>query len=692
MPVSVRADDAAQGAAASSQQGEITLRSMNVKANLEADQNGYTARSSNSAVGFDLSRRETPQSISVIDRKMIDDFALTGVNELLDLAPGVNVERVETDRTYYTARGFDVQTFQFDGIGMPFSNGSQWGDLDTAVYERVDVLRGANGLLTSTGNPSATVNFIRKRPTADFQASISATVGSWNQKRVDGDVSGPLTNSGNVRGRLVLVKENSDSYLDRYGVDKTVASGDVDIDIGSATVLKLGYTDQRKDADSPLWGALPLTYADGSRTHYDTSTSTSADWSYWNNKDRSAYAELMHDLGGDWVAQTSLLYRKLDGDSALLYLSGAPDKTTGGGLYAFPSEFDGNYKQTLADLRVSGPFDLAGRSHELLAGVNWSHEKAHEHSEDASDYQATVGDISDWGGNYPKPAFDIDGDGSSWLTIRRSAYGAVRLNPADSTKVILGANWTQIHSSGVNYSTPHSYSRTKTTPYVGIVQDLNDTISAYASYTRIFNPQTEVDVNNKPLEPIEGSNLEGGFKSEWLNKRLLGSIAIFRAQQKHTAETAGTFPNGDSYYKGVNATSTGFETELAGKLTDNWDINASYTQFRLVDDDGHNARVFVPRDLFKLATSVKVPAIPALKIGGALKYHSETSNEDGDFVVRQGGYTTVDLMANYEFNPHFDLGLNIDNITDKKYLTSLYWDQSYYAEPRSVSATLRWTF
>ncbi|MCT6980900.1 TonB-dependent receptor plug domain-containing protein, partial [Salmonella enterica subsp. enterica serovar Oranienburg] len=85
---------------------------------------------------------------------------------------GVNVERVETDRTYYSARGFDVTNFLVDGVGLPFANGQQEGDLDTALYQRVEVLRGANGLLSFTGNPSATINFVRKRPTADFQGSV----------------------------------------------------------------------------------------------------------------------------------------------------------------------------------------------------------------------------------------------------------------------------------------------------------------------------------------------------------------------------------------------------------------------------------------------------------------------------------------------------------------------------------------
>ena len=151
------------------------------------------ARTRTSAVtGLDLSLRETPQSVTIINQDRIDDFGLTNVNELLAQVTGVNVEKVETDRTYYNSRGFDITNFQVDGIGLPLIWGIQFGDLDTVLFERVEAVRGANSMMTGTGNPSATINYVRKRPTAAFQASASAAYGSWDDYRLEADVSGPL--------------------------------------------------------------------------------------------------------------------------------------------------------------------------------------------------------------------------------------------------------------------------------------------------------------------------------------------------------------------------------------------------------------------------------------------------------------------------------------------------------------------
>ena len=253
---------------------------------------GYTAPASAAGTGLLLSPLETPQSVSTIGRAQMDDFGLDSANAVLALATGVNVEKIETDRTYYTARGFDILNFQVDGLGLPFTNGGAEGDLDTAMYERVDVLRGANGLLSSTGNPSATIDFVRKRPTEDLQGSAGVTVGSWDMRRVDADLAGRLNASGSVRGRFVAVGQDGDSYLDRYALNKQSFYGIVEADLGDSTRLSVGASYQKNESTGGMWGALPLFYSDGSATDYARSTSTSADWSYWTTKDKRAFVEL----------------------------------------------------------------------------------------------------------------------------------------------------------------------------------------------------------------------------------------------------------------------------------------------------------------------------------------------------------------------------------------------------------------
>jgi len=240
---------------------------------------GYAANEVGGASRLDLSIIEIPQSVSVITSAQMQDFQLKDINSALDSATGVNVERIETDRTYYTARGFDITNFQIDGVGLPLTSGNNHADEDTAIYERIEVIRGANGLMTGVGNPSATINFIRKRPTLESQFSVNATVGSWNNKRIELDASAPLTDS--VSARFVAVKQKKDSYLDRYQQDKSIAYAFIGADLSDNTYLSISHSFIDNDATGNNWGALPLYYTGGSATNYDVSTNTSADWSNW---------------------------------------------------------------------------------------------------------------------------------------------------------------------------------------------------------------------------------------------------------------------------------------------------------------------------------------------------------------------------------------------------------------------------
>jgi outer membrane receptor for ferric coprogen and ferric-rhodotorulic acid len=232
----------------------VTVTAEGLGATTEQTQS-YTTGAMKSATKMDMTVRETPQSVSVITRTQMDDFGLTGINDVLEHTTGVTVEQIETDRVYYTARGFEITNFQQDGIGVPLTYNIQHGDADTAIYDRVEVVRGASGLSSGAGNPSATINMVRKRPTDEFQTSVKTSVGSWDNYRLDADVSGAITE--NIGGRFVLVEQTRNSYLDRYSVDRSVIYGVTDFKFSDDTVLTLGASRQDNRANSPMWGALP---------------------------------------------------------------------------------------------------------------------------------------------------------------------------------------------------------------------------------------------------------------------------------------------------------------------------------------------------------------------------------------------------------------------------------------------------
>lgn len=658
---------------------------------------GYAMRSSNAATGLELSLHETPQAVTVITREQIDDFRLTSVNDALDSTTGVVVERVETDRTYYTARGSDIINFQLDGVGLPLSFGLATGDLDTAIYDRIEVIRGANGLMSATGNPSASINFVRKRPTTDVQASVSASGGSWSNFRVEADVSGPLNEAGNVRGRLVAVEQDKDSYLDRYHHNKTVLYGIVEADITDRTQLTVGHTYQSNRADGVMWGALPLVYTSGERIHYDVSASPAADWTFWNGRDHRTFAELSHLFDNGWEAKGTVTYRRADEHGQMLYAWENPgvDAATGLGVTPYASNYVQQVRQSLADASVSGPFSLAGREHQLTFGANWA--KSEIEAASLINF-ASFGDtltLDEWlAGGYPQPEFSDDGGDAEFEDRRHGLYAAANFNVTDRLDLIGGARMTSVESEGLSYGVPHDYERNgKVTPYAGIVYALTPVHSAYASYTEIFNPQTEIDLNRQPLEPLEGENYEVGLKSDWRGGRLTSSVSLFRSKQDNVAETAGTIPASfDTYYRGVSAVTKGIEIDLVGDVTDRLRVQGGATALSLRGEDGESVKAYTPRHLFDLSATYRVPGVERLKLGMGVHWQGDIHTDIGGARVKQDSYALLNLLAEYGLNEHWKLALNVNNVTDEKYLSSLRWTQSLYGAPRNASLTLSWQY
>lgn len=659
----------------------------------------YTTTAQTTTTRFPISQRETPQSVSVVTRAQIEDFQLNDINALLATVPGVQVQSAETDRIYYSARGFDIQTFQIDGIGLPFAFEIQTGSIDTAVYDHIDVVRGAPGLLSSTGNPSAVINFIRKRPLKSFQASANAQYGSFDNLRLDADVSVPLNSTGSIRARAVGAYVDSDSHLDRYRLKRWTGYGIVEADVGEKTTLTLGYGHQDHQSRGAMWGALPLYYTDGTRIDLKRSANTGPDWSGWGVIDRQIFGDIVHHFDDDWHVKFTANRRAISEDDKLFYAYGNPDRVTGEGIFTYPGAFQAQTRNLSLDAYVAGKFALFGRKHDVMLGVNRSAQRYKQYSSyDNSAIDVGIPLEDALSGTFPLPNFPENYDLSLNTHTRREAlYGLVRLHVADPLKVMVGSNVTRATSDGYAYGAPTEYELTRFLPFVGATLDLNANISAYASFATIFNPQTETDINRRLIDPIEGDNVEAGLKGEWYAGRLNASVAIFQARQKNTAESAGFDPTiGQTVYRGVDAKSQGIEFEFGGQITEGLQATGGYTIMRIRGEDDEPVRTFVPRNTARLNLTYAPPALAGLKLGASVQYQSRIYLEPGTVSattgepirITQGGYALVDLLARYAVSENLTLSVNVRNVTNKKHLTSLNFDQGYFGAPRTVIGTI----
>lgn len=665
----------------------------------------YLAVESETASKLGISIKETPQSVRVITRALMNDFSLDDVNQVLETTPGVSVEKIETDRTYYKARGFDITNFQVDGLGLPQERGSLQGTLDTAIYQRVEVVMGANGMMTGAGNPSATVNFIRKRPTDDLRANVSFTAGSWSNMRLDADVSGRFNDY--AAGRAVVVKQKRDSYLDRYSVERDVFYGIAELNLTDTTTLTTSLTYQQNDADSPLWGALALYDSLGNPTNYDTSTSTAADWAYWDNTSEQAFVELEQLVGDNWSVIARYAHTQTEQDSNLFYVYGTPDAETGLGLTGYASDYQLKDRLNLFDVYTKGSFELFGQEHLIAAGASIA-DMAYE---DSSLYDYTTGngfppmpDLNEWDGVAPVPVLKDGLNGSRVDSEQVSEYVSARFSISDDLKLLAGIRHTAWETSGLSYGNDKSRDVSDTTSHLGTVYQINDDINVYASYSETFAPQAEQDINGQTLDPISGDTKEIGIKTELFNDLMMVNVALFDTEQKNiaVADTENSTPDNTVHIAAPGIQSQGFELELSGEIGYGVSANLGYTYTDIDVSDTFNAgnteaqlvKDYTPKQVFKLAAKYDAAFLEGLTFGMNMRWQDDISRVQKQtpyVVTEQSAYALVNFMASYEINSQLSLTANVNNVFDKKYLNSLYWAQGYYGAPRNYALSLNWS-
>ena len=223
----------------------------------------YTTGAMQTATKLPLSLRETPQSVSVVTRKRMDDKAMTTISDVVKSAPGLFLNNAGgAGRPTFSSRGFDVDNIMYDGFPTSFLTYLPSGDANLAMYDRVEIVRGPNGLAQGAGSPAGAINLVRKRPTRQFQGTLTGSAGSWDDYTGTLDVGGPLNDSGTLRARTVVSRQDAKSFRDSVKSDNDLFYGVVDADLSENTTLTLGGYRQKSHTNY-IWGGLPMARGGG---------------------------------------------------------------------------------------------------------------------------------------------------------------------------------------------------------------------------------------------------------------------------------------------------------------------------------------------------------------------------------------------------------------------------------------------
>ncbi|HGA2316906.1 TPA: TonB-dependent siderophore receptor [Pseudomonas putida] len=659
----------------------------------------YTTGSMSTATKLPLSMRETPQAVTVITRQRMDDQAMTSINDVVKATPGLFLDYSSgPGRQSYSSRGFNIDNLMYDGIPSGYTGWVVGAQPNLAMFDRVEVVRGATGLVTGAGNPSAAINLVRKRPLAEQKVTLTGAAGSWDDYRGEIDASSPLNDSGTLRGRVVASYRDANSFVDDVEEDHGLFYAVTEADLSDDTSLMLGFSHQ-KDKTNYFWGAMP-TALDGHHMGFSRSYNPGTDWENKDQQINTLFAELRHRLANDWTLQLNANYAQQDATFTGSYQSRwaglqAPLQRT-----VYQSRHQEN--QAGLDGFVSGPFELLGRTHELVVGAS-----KRIYDMDTRNYSPY--DMY-WPLNGGKPNF-VHTDNQREVTTQDGVYLTTRLNLADPLKLILGGRLDWYDYDNRDGDGDYKVTR-NVTKYAGLIYDLDDHHSVYVSYSDIFTPQSSKDTSGTPVKPIVGKNYEVGIKGEYFDGALNASIALFRIDQENRATQVfvANCPQTSCYEASGEVRSQGIDMELQGALTPNWQIGGGYTYARAhtIKDAANPANVNqrfdtdTPEHMFKLNTVYHFQGpLEKLRVGGNISWQSRIYNDftvaDGsEYRLAQSAYAVTDLMAGYRVSQHLDLQLNANNVFDRKYYSAVASSVDYggdtWGAPRNLMMTAKYSF
>ena len=691
---------------------QVDLPTVQVKGIGKQTTNNYTIPASSAATGIRLTQRETPQSLSVVTEKQMDDQGLDTLQDVLKQTPGVFHSKMGNNvsgHSEFISRSQAIDSISVDGApkflydGKAIRRGTN--NLDSALYEQVVVVRGASGLSNGgMGEPGGTVALERKKPTAKPAVSVEAGVGSWKHYRFVLDANHPLNADNTLRGRAILVSDHGGDYLPNTSRHNHTFYGILSYDLTPQTHWRFGTEIHRfRNTGSSPFSYLTVAGDPENNQPFkpfaaSPRSNSSAKWAYGKENSAEIFTSVNHEFENGWT---------LNGDYSHTY--GKSDAVAGmAGPFVINPDYSAQFvaerdqaKYTDQDFSLSldGDYPLWGRKHEFNAGISYQYNKEtpsyYERNKDG-----VVPDLRLFDGNFTKPAIPYLRDGFAHMK-NFSVYGSTRFKLTDRLALIGGGrfvDWQYRYSSDRNNFADSRHKNKVFIPYLGASYDLNDNLTAYTSYTTIFRPQVRyLDQNGKPLEPQRGKTYELGLKASWFEGRLNASAAAFINKRDHLAKELYDRKNQQVYYESVDRTTTkGVELSVGGRLSDKWLINASYAYSKLKNDSGNLVNPSYPTHLFKLFTAYDVT--DRLNLGANVNWQSGTNAYDeyqpftvaGKEALTQRPYATLDLTAHYKIGKSTRIGLDFENVFNKRYRPMP--DIHVYGTPRSLTATLKHTF
>jgi iron complex outermembrane receptor protein len=671
----------AAGAEATPQVVEVT--------GARSDDAGFAARRAGSSTKSDLSLLETPQSVTVITRDLLDARAVTNLNEALQTSAGVASGS-------WGRRGWDdfiirgqraSESLYIDGLKR---GQNQYVGQDVFGVERIEILKGPASINFGMVQPGGLVNMVSKRPRAEAFNTIGATYGSNDFKQVDFDLGRPLADQGKAAFRINGMWSDQDDPIDFVYFKKRYIAPSVTLDFGPRTDFTIlsSYMEREylRSQGAPTRGTvLPNRNGPFNRDEF---TGEPGFGPYHSRQSAVGYS-LTHRFDNGWKLAQNFRFQKLDMDGRFVSLGTLTNDTLQARSGSI-QDVQGNNRAL--DTYAERTFDLGGQGHTIMAGLDLNSDKIRNGST-----ACRIAALDIYNPVYNQPYSCNATPGS--LTTATVEYAALYLRDQIALTDQLNLSLSARHDRSTNQSynelrnTSTEQKNSKTTGSAALLYRITPNISPYASYATSFLPVSGTDFFGDQFLPEEGKQAEVGAKFEYLNGRLTGSVAFYDLKRRNVT-TADPDPAHIAVLPGAQVQTgeertRGFEAELNADLRNGWDLQAALSLINGVVTQDNNGNVGkrllnVPRQSASLLANYRFRdgALTGFGGGVGVRYEAQKTGPAVSYTVP--GYTAVDANLSYDAK-HYRVTLSVKNLFDRDYYAGVLSNNVLpLGDPRTV--------
>lgn len=642
------------------------------------------------ALKVNTSLQETPKSVSVITQEELETRAPQKLDEALRYTSGVVSQPygADNDTDWFKVRGFDAATY-LDNSRL-FRDGYYTWLLEPYGFERIEVVKGASAVLFGESTPGGAVNVVTKKPLFTPKGEVFLETGNNDQRGFGLDVAGNANEEGNVRYRLVGTMKKSDGELKHTDNERIYIAPSLAIDISDDTMLTLMGTYLHDDGTptNPFFPAAGTTIKSPFGKIKPSTNLGEPGYDKYKRSQLSAGYLLEHSINDSWRFSQRLNYgyNKLTLRSvyALPNADTSISKITRGLVFR-----DGTNQSITFDNNVVGEWDSERFEHTLLTGVELQYHQTKGDEQD--DYEFSK--INPWNPIYGKykpidPANNINRTIDKTQSSLYSQY-QVKFDSQWIGVAGLRYDWVKTENKNKTQQVNKSRNDGEFSLNTGVMYLADNGLSPYANYAQSFEVLSNLNLDTGDIyEPLKGEQVEVGVKytPDYFDGYI--NVAWFDIEQKNALVTN---PKTPAAKQAGKVTSTGIETEAMVQLTDNFNVQATYTytNSKTTDTVDHSKKQagLIPKHMASAWANYTIPLTNTQEItfGSGVRYLGQSKDNPANSAsnITVPSATLWDAAATYKLNKQWQLQLNINNLLNKEYVSACDY-YCYYGQSRSV--------